>query len=98
MDVVEIARFRLLPETDPAAFAAANDRVTTAYISAQPGYLGSRETASNADGVWVVIVKWASIEAAEASMAKFMGDPATQDFVAGMDAESLTMERFTLTG
>ncbi|MEM8707522.1 MAG: hypothetical protein AAGE98_13750 [Actinomycetota bacterium] len=96
MDVVEIARFRLLETTDPAAFAAANDRVTSGYIEHQPGYLGTREAASNDDGVWVVIVKWASIDAAEASMAKFMGDPATQDFVAGMDADSLTMERFTL--
>lgn len=96
MAVVEIARFELGSDTDPAAFADANDRVTTDYIAHQPGFLGSREAASNEDGVWVVIVKWDSIAAAEASMAKFMDDPVNAGFIAGMNAETLTMERFTL--
>ncbi len=96
MAVVEIARFELGAGVDADAFAAANNRVTSEYIANQPGYLGSRETASNEDGVWVVIVKWESNEAVDASMAKFMDDPVNADFVAGMNADTMTMERFTL--
>lgn len=97
MAVVEIASFRLKADADQERFLVANGKVARDYVEHQPGYEpGSRVVARSDDGDWVVIVHWASIAAAEASMARFVGDPATQDFVSAIDMETMSMRRFTV--
>ena len=95
MAVVEIVRFRSTAGTNTEKFLQENERVRKEYTSRQHGFIG-RELAQSDDSEWLVIVRWESGEDADASMGKFMGDPATQSFVAMLDNSTYSMKRYTV--
>lgn len=95
MAVVEIARFKLAAGADEQTFLRENERVQREYTPNQPGYI-SRELAKGEDGEWLVIVHWRTEQDADASMARFMGDPTAQGFVAALDASTASMKRYSI--
>jgi len=92
MAVIEQITLRLKPEASAEAFIAANARVESEYLPAQPGFNpGSRVTTVNDDGLWSISLRWDSSWDLDASMAAFMDAPATQDYLALVDTSSMTM-------
>ncbi|GAB5454744.1 MAG: hypothetical protein Hens2KO_09730 [Henriciella sp.] len=93
--VIEIATFRLADGVNPAQFAPLDAAVERNHVSQHPGFV-SRETGYTDQGEWLVIVHWESIDAAEASMASFSSAPAAADFMASLDATSMSMIRYEI--
>ena len=63
--VLELVTFRLIPGTDPAAFAAAAE-ATRPLVAAQPGFR-ARHLALDGQG-WADLVVWDSLTAADRQM------------------------------
>ncbi len=95
MSVIEIAHVRLAPGATHEQFVEQNRVVETDYIPDQPGFL-SRELAAGEGGEYIVVVHWSTVEDADASMARFATDPAAQDFMALIDATTMSMERYQI--
>ncbi len=94
MSVIETITLRLAEGASPEAFAAANAKVEAEYLPLQPGFNpGTRITTVDSDGQWSISLRWDSASDADASMDSFMDAPATQDFLALMDASSMAMAR-----
>lgn len=91
--VIEIMRFRLRPDADEAAFLAADKRVQEEFAYSQSGLL-RRTTARGADGGWIVIDLWRSVADADACDARWDADPVAQAFMALVDRESVTVDRY----
>lgn len=71
---------------------AANSVVEAEYLPAQAGYIsGSRRTTLADDGTWTISLRWDSAADADASMAGFMDAPATQDYLALVDVDTLSV-------
>ena len=95
MTVLEIATFRLRADASESAYLNADQEVERTHVAQQPGFL-SRQIDSTDDGQRIVVVHWADAASAEASMATFMQAPATADFMALVDADTMAMTRYTL--
>ncbi|MEM7338751.1 MAG: nuclear transport factor 2 family protein [Actinomycetota bacterium] len=94
MAVIETITLRLNEGASADAFAAANAKVESEYLPAQPGFNpGSRVTTLTDDGTWTISLRWDSAADADASMAVFSDAPATQDFLALVDASQMAMDR-----
>jgi hypothetical protein len=93
MSVVETITFRLAAGVGEAAFIEADRRVQTEFAYQQPG-LVRRTTARGADADWLVLVLWASDGDADAAMHLAADDPATEAFMALVDAGSVQTERY----
>jgi len=93
-EVIEVVRFKLIPGVSPSDFWVLDQAVERQHVSKQPGFL-RRESASTPDGEWLVIVHWASAADADASMASFASARAAAAFMQGLDASTMTMQRFT---
>ena len=52
----------------------------------------------NDDNEWLVIVRWRSIEDAEASMTSFSSAPATAEFMSMLEVDTMSMKRYTTYG
>ena len=92
--VLELHTFRLADGADEAAFTDADYRLQTEFIPNHPGFL-RRTTARGSDGEWLVMVLWASEEAAEASREQAAGHPVADAFLAFVDQNSLATRRYT---
>ena len=93
--VIEIATFQLADGVSPAQFAPLDAAVERNHVSKQPGFV-SRETGYTDQGEWLVVVHWENIEAAEGSMASFANAPAAADFMANLDAATMSMTRYEI--
>lgn len=93
-NIIEVVYFKPKDSVSQETFAARNIRVGAEYAAMQPGFI-SRETAVDADGVWVTIVHWETLAHSEASMKKFGEDPSVADFMAMIDPASFKMSVFT---
>ncbi|MEO1482227.1 MAG: hypothetical protein AAFU77_08970 [Myxococcota bacterium] len=91
--VIEVTTFRQNAEMTPEQFLAADRQVEANYTSKQPGFL-ERRSARSAEGEWVVVVYWRSVEDADASMKRFMGDPSVAQYAAAIDGGSMKMARY----
>ena len=91
-EVIELVTFRLKPDTDEAAFIAA-DGQSTAFLEQQSGFL-AREVGLTATGEWADMVRWADLDAALRAAAAFNAAPETQAFNACLDRESVQMRHF----
>lgn len=92
MAVIETITFQLSEDATPEAFAVANGKVESSYLPLQPGYnAGTRATTVSETGQWSISLRWDSASDADASMASFMDAPATQDFLALMDSDTMEM-------
>jgi hypothetical protein len=90
---LEVIHFRMREGMDEQEFIRDDERVGREYTPYQPGFI-SRESAKNDEGDWVVITHWDSAEDAQASMQKFANDPTTQRFIAMMDGDTFSMNRY----
>lgn len=91
--VVEVVTFTLKPGVSAEEFRKADKDVETQHVAKQPGFF-SRESASAADGEWLVIVHWRSTRDADASMASFASAPAAAGFMSRLDAQTMRMKRY----
>jgi len=92
-DVIEIVTFKLRPGVSIAEFMPIDKAVELEHVSKQPGFI-SRESASGADGEWLVVVHWQSEKYADASMATFSNAPAAAKFMSKIDASTMSMKRY----
>lgn len=92
---VEVGRFDLNPGVTAEAFLQAESDVRNGVITTQPGYQG-REMYRDADGSWMVIIRWADREAAEAWTPIFMTSKEGQALASLLDFAGGRQEHYTL--
>ena len=92
--IVEVASFKLKAGVTPDEFYPVDQAVESQHVSQQPGFI-SRESAVSDDNEWLAIVHWRSIEDAEASMESFPSAPATAEFMSKLEADTMSMTRYT---
>ncbi|MEN3149779.1 hypothetical protein ABCW43_20975 [Neorhizobium sp. IRAMC:178] len=90
--VVEIVTMDLKDGVSAEAFAVVDKTIEDQHVRKQPGFV-SRETGVSGNK-WLVIVHWASADAAQASMDTFANAPAAAQFMGMIDASSMMMTRF----
>lgn len=80
------------------AFLALAFRVDREYQDRQPGYLsGSRRTRRDDNDVWSISVDWETREDSERSQVAFpLAGDLTREFIAAIDADTLTIARAEL--
>ena len=93
-EVIEVVRFQLAAQVSPTDFLVLDQAVERQHVAKQPGFL-RRESAFAPGGEWLVIVHWASTADADASMNSFASAPAAAEFMKNLDANTMTMQRFT---
>ncbi len=86
-------RFRLLEEADGQAFEAADRRLQTEFAYRQPGML-RRTVGKSPDGEWIVIDLWHTGQDADRAALAWAGDPLTAEFMAFVDAGTVSVARF----
>ncbi|MGX8011798.1 antibiotic biosynthesis monooxygenase family protein [Mesorhizobium sp. ORM8.1] len=87
-ETLEIVTFRLKPGTE-AGFVA-NNGVMTDWLARQPGFL-SRHLGKRDDGAWVDVVRWQSMEQAQAAAGRIMAEIGGSEAVQAMDPSSVSM-------
>ena len=92
-EVVEVVTFKLRTGVSAAEFAPIDKAVEREHVAKQSGFV-SRESAHGADGDWLVIVHWRSAKDADASMATFEKAPAAAQFMAKIEASTMSMKRY----
>jgi hypothetical protein len=92
MSVVEITTFELAPEADDDAFLAVDRRVQTEVVPNQPGFL--RRTTARGGAGWVVVVLWASRDAASAFADVARGHPVQAEFERHLHPASVVTHRY----
>jgi heme-degrading monooxygenase HmoA len=92
VSVVEITTFRLAPGVDDDAFLRADRRVQTQLVPNQPGFM--RRTTAREGSAWVVVVLWASRDAASAFDDVARAHPAQAEFQHHLDRASVEAHRF----
>ena len=85
--MIETTTFRLADGVDDAAFLEFDEQVRTGFLYQQPGF-GRATTARGDNGEWIVVVLWASEDAADAALEAGTSDGTMQrftDLVAGAE-------------
>lgn len=96
--IIEVTSFKTKSEgVDAAAFQQRDAGIEKDYTSKQPGFI-KRISGINATGEYAVVVYWESMDAAEASMKKFMSDSSVADYAGMIDGPSMKMARYKLFG
>ena len=85
----EIVIYRLKPDVDRSRFMEISNRATE-WLRQRPGYLG-RELLEDESGLWVDLVRWATMEDALAAGSAFMDVPEAAAFMDAVEPESITM-------
>jgi hypothetical protein len=93
--ILETVSFRLLPDTDPAAFDAA-DAAAQAFLEGWPGFLG-RTLAVDADGRYLDLVRWAHRGAAVAAADAYLASAAGRSMSALIDPASIELRHLGIT-
>ncbi len=95
MPVIEIVRLRPAAGVTEGEFLAASDRFELDYMKKRPGFV-RRSLLRGDSGDWAVLVDWATLADAEASMDAFPHDPASAPFNAVLDPGTFEMKRFSV--
>jgi heme-degrading monooxygenase HmoA len=82
--VIETTTFRLADGGDEAAYLEFDEKVRTGFLYHQPGIVRAT-TARGDDGEWIVVVIWASEEAADAALDAGTKDGTMQQFLERVD-------------
>ncbi|WP_433273445.1 FAD-binding protein [Actinosynnema sp. CS-041913] len=90
---VETIRFRLRPGVTDADFQQRNLKMQREYMEVRPGFV-SRESSRGEDGEYLIVVHWASVEDADATIGAFFGAPETQEFLAAVDVQTVSSGRY----
>src|SRR5215213_10948874 len=85
----EIVIYRLKPDVDRDQFMEISSRATE-WLRKRHGYLG-RELLHDDSGLWVDLVRWATMEDALAAASAFMEVPQAAAFMAAVETESIIM-------
>jgi hypothetical protein len=85
----EIVIYRLKGDVDRDQFLKISARATE-WLRGRPGYL-SRELLEDDSGLWVDLVRWATMEDALAAASAFMPVPEAVAFMDAVEPESITM-------
>lgn len=93
--VIEIVKFKINEAVSFDQFASLDQAVERQHVSQQPGFV-ARQAAKGENGEWMVVVYWTSEETADASMASFTDAPAAAEFMAHLDAETMSLTRYTM--
>ena len=91
--IIEIATFKLKEGVSPADFQPLDKAVEEKLVSKNHGFI-SRQSGATADGEWLAIVHWETVEDVDASMASFAHSPAAADFMANLQADTMSMKRY----
>ena len=94
--VIEVTTFKFKTSVSADDFWKEDAKIQDIYTSKQPGYLSRESGFSEDTKEVVVIVKWGTMQDAEASMAKFMGDNSVIDYVNMIDGATMTMARYNV--
>lgn len=84
--------FRLGTETDESEFRSVDGRVQVEFAYQRSGLL--RRTLGRRDDRWLVLQVWAGADAALAAQAAFDTSSIGAEFMALIDQDSLTIERY----
>ncbi|TFI48552.1 hypothetical protein E4O93_07125 [Diaphorobacter sp. DS2] len=95
MAVTEIVRLRPAEGVDEETFLAANEVFEQDCMRHRQGFI-RRTLLRGDDGDWAVIVDWATITDAEASMAAFPTDAASAPFNAVLDPATFEMKCYVV--
>ncbi|WP_292472399.1 antibiotic biosynthesis monooxygenase [Mesorhizobium sp.] len=87
-ETLEIVSFRLKP--DAAADFIAQNGVVTDWLARQPGFL-SRHLGERADGSWVDVVRWRSLEQAQAAAQRIMAEIGDCEAMRAIEPASVAM-------
>ena len=87
-ETLEIVTFRLKPGTE-AGFVA-NNGVMTDWLARQPGFL-SRHLGRREDGSWVDVVRWRSLDQAQAAADRIMAEIGDSDALQAIEPASVAM-------
>jgi hypothetical protein len=82
--VIETTTFRLADGVDDAAYLEFDEEVRTGFLYRQPG-MARATTARGDDGEWIVVVMWASVDAADAALEAGTDDGTMQRFIQLVD-------------
>lgn len=92
---IEIVNFRLNDGVSDEEFVAETRKMERDFLGKLPGFL-DRDTGKSADGMWLVVLHWASAEDAQSSMDKFVGNPQTEKFTSYIEMDTFSMTRYVL--
>lgn len=91
--IVEVVTLTLREGVSLEQFVALDQAVEREHVALQPGFI-ARESAPGQNRTWLVIVHWAAMEDAEASMSSFSDAPAASAFIDGIKPGSMVMTRY----
>ena len=91
----EIVKFNLKAGITDDQFLAAEKAIRATIINEQKGYQG-RDVYQDADGAWLVIIRWDNKECANAWSPIFMSLPEGKAFGGLMDFATARQEHYTL--
>jgi len=92
--VIEVTTFKYKKSVDANTFWSADADVESGYTSKQPGYISRESGYAKNDNEVVVVVRWKTLEDAEASMKKFMGDESVKSYANMIDGPTMKMSRY----
>jgi len=92
---LEVVRFNLKAGVTTEQFLTAETNIRSGAIQKQPGYQG-RQIYQDANGSWLIILRWDTKEAAEAWTPVFMTLKEGQAFGSLLDFSSARQEHYTL--
>lgn len=87
-ETLEIVSFRLKPGA--AADFVAKNGIVTDWLSRQPGFL-SRHLGERDDGSWVDVVRWQSLEQAQAAAQRIMTEIGECEAMQAIEPASVSM-------
>lgn len=87
-ETLEIVTFRLKPGTE-AGFVA-NNGVMTDWLARQPGFL-ARHLGKREDGAWVDVVRWQSLDQAQAAADRIMAEIGDSEAIQAIEPASVVM-------
>lgn len=92
--VLEVVEFKLNKDVAKTDFLDAVDS-SQAFVSSLDGFI-DRHTAQTSDGLWVDVVKWQDMDAAQTAAKAFQTAEEIVPFVSLIDHGSIKMQHFAI--
>ncbi len=94
MAYIELAKYKLLPGTDPNVLMDVEQEIQREVGPKHPGYIG-RDLLRAADGSYVLIMRWENEESASTWNKRLFGSQAGQKLGSLVDPKSMSKENLT---
>lgn len=92
--VIEVTTFNYKSTVNPETFWSEDTKIEATYTSVQPGFISRESGYSEESGEVVVVVRWKTVEDADASMQKFMGDESVMAYANMIESSTMKMSRY----